>query len=139
MKSTRVALSGLICPLLVLTGSARAATVTIDGSKTYQVIDGFGANLNHRSWTNTGDLEPVLNALVNQAGMTVFRVVYDNSDWETNNDSGNIGVLNQVYATSPEFQKLWGIMGYLNQLGITNGLMLNFQGFAPAWMGGESL
>ncbi len=136
MNLPRTTTIGLL--VLLLAGAAGAATLTVDGSKTYQVIDGFGVNANHRSWTGT-ELQPVLDALVDQAGMTVFRVVYDNSDWETNNDSSNLSPVYHAYATSPEFQALWGIMGYLNQKGITNGMMLNFQGFGPSWMGGESL
>jgi hypothetical protein len=39
----------------------------------------------------------------------------------------------QIYG-SGEFQGLWGLTSYLNQKGITNGVMYNFQGFGPAWM-----
>ena len=46
---------------------------------TYQVIDGFGVNANYRSW-NGDELKPVLDALIDQAGMTLFRVVYDNTN-----------------------------------------------------------
>jgi len=86
----------------------------------------------------------VLDALIDQAGMTLFRVVYDNAYWETNNDNGNANVMNwayyaPIYANTPDFQAMWGIMAYLNQRGITNGLMPNFQGLGPAWMGGENL
>ena len=76
MKSAKKAIAGLFSSLLVLTGPAGAATVTIDGTQTYQTIDGFGVNANHRSWTNN-ELQPVLDALIDQAGMTLFRVVYD--------------------------------------------------------------
>ena len=120
-----------------------SATVTVNGALTYQTIDGFGVNANHRNWTNN-ELVPVLDALINQAGMTLFRVVYDNADWETNNENPGPIVTNwpyfsMVYSNTPDFQALWGIMAYLNQKGITNGLMPNFQGLGPAWMGGESL
>ncbi len=127
----------MFCSVVLLSGAARAA-VTVDGSKTYQVIEGFGVNANHRSWNN-GELSPVLDALIDQAGMSLFRVVYDNADWETNNYGGDFTVLNRTYANSPEFQALWGMMAYLNQRGISNGMMLNFQGFGPTWMGGQSL
>lgn len=50
-----------------------AATVTFDGGVTYQTIDGFGANINHRSWNND-ELKAMIDALVDQAGMTLFRV-----------------------------------------------------------------
>jgi len=118
------------------------ATVTVNGAQTYQVIDGFGVNANHRSWTNN-ELEPVLDALIDQAGMTLFRVVYDNSDWETNNHNSGPTLTNWTYFStvynSWDFQALWGIMAYLNQKGITNGVIPNFQGFGPSWMGGLTL
>jgi O-glycosyl hydrolase len=112
-------------------------TVTVDGSQTYQTIAGFGANINHRNWTNS-ELQPVIDAMVDQAGMTIFRIIFDNSDWEATNDNSDPDVMNwayynQVYA-SGEFQRLWGLTAYLNQKGITNGVMFNFQGFGPAWM-----
>jgi hypothetical protein len=66
--------------LLVFTIPGVAATVTINGAQTYQVIDGFGVNANHRSWTNS-ELQPVIDALIDQAGMTIFRVLYDRTDW----------------------------------------------------------
>jgi O-glycosyl hydrolase len=137
---SRVALCvGLIVPALLLgpAGLADTATVTIDGSQTYQVIEGFGASVNHRSWNNN-ELQPVLDALIAQGGMTLFRVVFDKTDWEATNDNSDPYVMNwsyynQVYS-APDFRKLWDIMAYLNQKGITNGLMLNFQGTGPDWM-----
>ncbi len=130
-------IKGLCASLLVLASAGGAATITVDGSKTYQVIEGFGVNANHRSWVNT-EMQPVLDALIDQAGMTAFRVVYDNADWATNNNSTYLGINNPAYS-GPEFNALWGMMAYLNQKGITNGMMLNFQGLGPSWMGGQSL
>jgi O-glycosyl hydrolase len=119
-----------------------AATVTFNGGVTYQTIDGFGANINHRSWTND-DLKPVIDALVDQAGMTLFRVIYDKPDWEATNENVSPYVMNwdyynQVYS-SAEFQKLWGLVAYLNRKGISNGVMFNFQGNGPAWLGSPAL
>jgi hypothetical protein len=124
--------------LSALTVSVSAASVVIDGGKTYQVIEGFGANINHRSWDNNHELQPVLDALIDQAGMTLFRVVYDNTDWETTNDNSNANVMNWDYYgpiySGPDFQKMWDMIRYLNGKGITNGVMPNFQGFGPDWM-----
>jgi O-glycosyl hydrolase len=118
------------------------ATLTIDGSQTYQTIDGFGVNANHRSWTNN-ELKPVLDALIDQAGMTLFRVLYDKADWEGTNDNADPDVMNWAYYNSvygaPDFEKMWDMATYLNQRGITNGLMFNFQGGGPQWMGGSPL
>ncbi len=115
-----------------------AQTVTIDGSQTFQTLDGLGANIHYFAWTND-DLKPVIDALVDQAGMRVFRVVFDNADWEATNlyvatNVINWGVLNPLYGTD-RFQHLWGLIGYLNQKGISNGVMVNFQGVGPLWMG----
>ncbi len=126
----------------VMTASAANFNITIDSSQQFQVIDGFGVNANHRSFTNN-EITPVLDSLIDQAGMTLFRVVYDNSDWEATNDNSNSSVMNWSYYNSiysgPDFQKMWDMMAYLNKKGITNGVMPNFQGFAPTWMGGLSL
>jgi O-glycosyl hydrolase len=118
-----------------------AATITIDGSQTNQVIEGFGVNINSWGWTNQ-DLKPVVDGLIDGAGMTLFRVVVNNG-WETTNDNDDPNVMNWNYYnaiySSPDFEKLWGLLGYLNQRGITNGIMLNFQGPGPEWMGGNTL
>jgi O-glycosyl hydrolase len=118
-----------------------AVSITIDGSQTNQYIDGFGVNANYWSYTNS-DLNPVLDALVDQAGMTLFRVVFNNG-WETNNDNDDPDVMNQSYYNTlysgPEFQKLWGLLHYLEQKGLSDSITLNFQGPGPAWMGGNTM
>jgi len=128
--------------LLGVAGRANAATITINGSQTYQVIEGFGVNANHRSWNNN-ELQPVLDALIDQAGLTLFRVIFDKTDWESTNDNSDPNVLNWTYYsqlyTNSDFQKQWDMSAYLNQRGISNGLMFNFQGVGPAWMGGNTL
>ena len=128
--------------LLGVAGRANAATITINGSQTYQVIEGFGVNANHRSWNNN-ELQPVLDALIDQAGLTLFRVIFDKTDWESTNDNSDPNVLNWTYYnqiyTIPDFQKQWAMSAYLNQRGISNSLMFNFQGVGPPWMGGNTL
>ena len=119
-----------------------AGTVTINGAVTYQTIDGFGVNANSLSWTNN-QVQPVLDALINQAGMTLFVVLVDNANWEATNDNDNANVMNWSYYntiySSADFQKLWGMMAYLNQQGITNGLIPKVGGPVALWMGGMSL
>jgi O-glycosyl hydrolase len=142
LARTQTAYTVLLGLVLLLAGTASAAPATISGAQSYQTIDGFGVNANHRSWYNT-ELQPVLDALIDQGGMTLFHVVFDNNNWETTNDNSNPYVMNWAYYTNvysaPEFQQLWGIMAYLNQRGITNGLVPVFQGPVPLWMGGLSL
>jgi O-glycosyl hydrolase len=104
-----------------------AATVTFNGGVTYQTIEGFGANINHRSWNND-ELKPVIDGLVDQAGMTLFRVIYDKTDWEGTNENTSPYVMNwnyynQVYS-SPEFQRI------STRRGSATGLCLTFKGMA---------
>jgi O-glycosyl hydrolase len=133
----------LIVPALLSGPSGLSeVVVTVDGSQTYQTMEGFGVNANHRGWNNN-ELKPVLDALIDQAGMTLFRVIFDKTDWEDTNDNSNPNVFNwtyynQVYST-PDFQKMWDMAAYLNQRGITDGLMFNLQGNGPDWMGGSAL
>ena len=119
--------------------SVNPATVTIDGSQTFQTIDGFGVNLNH--W-NTNEIGPVIDALVDQAGMTLFRVIMDHADWEAANTNSNPsvtnwvvnwGYYNGVYSTT-DFENLWDTIDYLNKKGLTNGISLSFMGAGPSWL-----
>jgi O-glycosyl hydrolase len=134
---------GFLCVLLIIGAAPLAsAAVTISGAKVYQTIDGFGVDANHRSWNGT-ELQPVLNALIDQAGMTLFRVVYDKTDWEATNDNTDPATMNWTYYntvySSAGFTKLWNLVSYLNQRGIIDGIMFNFQGGGPSWMGGGYL
>ena len=61
-----------------------------------QTIEGFGGDINHRSWNND-DLKPVIDGLVDQAGMTLFRVIYDKTDWEATNENASPYVMNWDY------------------------------------------
>ncbi len=125
----------------LLTVQLPPGTVAVNGGVTYQTIDGFGVNANHRSWNN-GELQPVVDALIDQAGFTIFHVIFDNNNWEGTNDNSDPNNMNWAYYntvySSPDFQQMWAMMKYLNQRGITTGLVPDFEGPPPLWMGGET-
>jgi len=125
-----VFLAGLCVPL-------GASAVTFNGATTYQTMDGIGVNVNYRSWEGT-NLVPVLNAYIEQAGASLFRVTFDLSDWEAVNDDTNSNTFNWDYYnpiySSPEFTRLWEMIEYLNGRGFTNRVCLTFMGWGPAWM-----
>ena len=137
----RLPTTRLLLLLFLIARPAGSATVTIDGSVTNQVIDGFGVDANYWHFNND-ELWPPIDALIDQAGMTLFRVVVNNG-WEAVNDNDDPAVMNWTYYnaiySSPEFEKLWSVISHLNQKGITNGIILNFQGPGPDWLGGDSL
>src|SRR5687767_12641980 len=114
-------------------------SIQIDGSKKMQKIDGIGVNANTRSW-NGEELKPALNLLLDSVNATIWRVIVETVEkWEDENDNNdpftfNWDYYNKLYET-PKFQKAWDMIGYLNQRGITDKLMINFMGFAPQWMG----
>jgi hypothetical protein len=127
----------------VLTVLPTAGTLIVNGAQTYQTIDGFGVNANSGSWTNN-EVQPLLDAFIDQAGVTLFLAEFvGNDNWETSNANPGSSLTNWTYFNSvysgPNFQQLWGMMAYLNQRGITNGLMPKFTGATALWMGGESL
>ncbi len=117
-------------------------SIRIDGAAKKQLIDGFGVNVNHRSW-NEGGLLPVLEAMIDQAGMTIFRIVFDNADWEAENDNDNPAVMDAGYYgaifSSQRFQPLWDMFAWFNRRGLSDNVFLNFMGPGPEWMGGGNL
>lgn len=123
-------LAGLCFPLW-------ASAITFNGATTYQTMDGIGVNLNYRGWEGA-NLVPVLNAYIEQAGASLFRVTFDLSDWEAVNDDTNSNTFNWDYYnpiySSPEFTRLWDMIEYLNGRGFTNRVCLAFMGWGPAWM-----
>src|SRR5277367_6608781 len=128
----------MFCMVVTLVTFSRPARAqyTVNGAQTNQVIDGFGVNINHRSW-NGDELKPMLDTMISQGGFTIFRVIFDNTDWVATNNASQ-DYYNSVYG-SARFEKLWDLVAYLNQKGITNGIMFNFQGPGPSWMSGQSL
>jgi O-glycosyl hydrolase len=112
-------------------GGAQTFNVfTVDGAQTYQTIDGFGANVNGNDPTNA--IGPVLSRLVNDAGMTLFRVIKDREDWQptaANDYSAYRGTPPQT-----NFVNLWSTIRYLNQLGISDGISISLMGQGPSWM-----
>lgn len=144
--TVRHARAGAVClraaSEVVAAPGAVPARLVIDGATVFQPIDGFGVNLNHRSWAG-GELQPVLDAFIGDAGMTVFRVVFDNTDWEEPNDNGDPRVADEAYYQarygSPRFQPLWDLMAELNRRGLSRHAFFNFMGPGPAWMGGGTL
>jgi chitodextrinase len=135
-----VILALLITPLVgVQKAHAADVTLTVDGSQVFQTIDGFGVNANSASWNGT-DLIPVVDSLIAN-GSTIWRVVIDNQDWEATNDDSdpnnyNWAAYNTMYS-SPKFEKLWGMIAYLNSRGVK--VILCPMGKAPNWMGGLML
>jgi hypothetical protein len=124
----------------VTVSSGSGTALTVDGAQTFQTIDGFGVNLNSLSWKN-GELRPAIDMLVDQLGATIWRVVFDMEDWESPNDNSDPNTANWTYYnglySNAKFQNLWGTLRYLNQKGITTGIMVSFMGRVPAWMGGS--
>lgn len=116
-------------------------SLQVDGSKTFQRVDGFGVNANTRSW-NGQELEPALNLLIDSMHATIWRVVVETVEkWEEVNDNDdpfnfNWDYYNKLYET-PKFRKAFETIRYLNSRGITDRLMINFMGWLPSWMGGE--
>jgi hypothetical protein len=114
--------------------------VAVDGNAKRQVVQGFIVNTNSAPW-NDGALIPVLDLLLDQGG-SIYRVIVDKMDWEATNDNADPFTFNWAYYntiySSPKFENFWSTIAYLNSRGITDGVLLNFMGPGPGWMGPTS-
>jgi O-glycosyl hydrolase len=148
-----------IAGLIPLTISAQTSevTLTIDGAAKYQTMDGFGVNINPAWWINGSYsdakvVQPALDLLVDSLGATIYRAVIEEIDWEEVNDDNdpnhfNWDYYNKVFSDT-RFIGVWNTLRYLNQKGITDGLVISFMGAGPSaaplteadpkrsWMGG---
>src|SRR6185503_352316 len=137
----RILALALAMGALTVTTGAAAVPLTVDGAQRFQVMDGFGVSANSASWDG-GELRPAIDQLLS-AGMSIFRVAIENTDWESTNDNADPAVFdwtyyNRVYS-SPKFEELWSTISYLNSKGVRERLMLSFMGRLPGWMGGADL
>jgi hypothetical protein len=124
------------------TNAATNSNLTVNGSQTFQTMDGMGVNINVNSW-NGGQLAPALDLLVRTNGSSLIRVIRDPMDWVTSESlipalhSLDPVTLQQVYET-PKMQDIWNTIGSLNLIGVGgNQIILNFMGWTPTWLGGS--
>ncbi|MBK8884983.1 MAG: CehA/McbA family metallohydrolase [Bacteroidales bacterium] len=151
-----VLIMGVVIPLKISAQTAELK-LQIDGATKYQTMDGFGVNINPAWWyngsyTDAKIVQPAIDLLVDSLGATIFRAVIEEIDWEEVNDDNdpdhfNWDYYNKVFS-SPRFMGVWNTLRYLNQKGITDGLVISFMGAGPAapplekpdpkrsWMGG---
>jgi O-glycosyl hydrolase len=132
-------------------------SLKIDGTKTFQTMDGFGVNINPAWWYNGSYydavvVQPAIDLLIDSLGATIFRAVIEEIDWEVVNDDNDPNHFNWDYYNSifsnTRFQGVWNTLRYLNKKGITRNLMISLMGAPPAsapmtapdpaksWMGG---
>jgi O-glycosyl hydrolase len=129
----------------------------INGAERFQQLDGFGMNINTAWWYDGkyGDasvVQPAIDQLIDSLGVTIFRAVIEETDWEEINDNNDPDTFNWDYYnkvfSDARFKGVWNTLHYLNSRGITKGLILSFMGGPPAakplatpnpkrsWMGG---
>ena len=126
------------------------ANFVIDGSKSYQVMDGMGANLNAKSWSDGGNNGAWLDWLITTAGISNVRLVKDRMDWVDSQsttkpaatlaalEAKDQATLNSVYgagAADPEMSDLWASIAKLNDLGVRGDqITVSFMGYTAKWM-----
>jgi O-glycosyl hydrolase len=114
-----------------------AGTLRVDGSRQFQRIDGFGVNVNPKAEPNA-DFAGAISQLADQLGASIWRVIVENSDWESVNDDADPFYFNWDYYgavyESPKFQAIWNTIAQLNQKGAPQ-IVLAAMGLLPDWMG----
>lgn len=109
--------------------------VTVDLSKRYQTIDGFGVNFNATYFRHSQ--KAMIDMLLDDLGATIFRLdPYGLTNWEAKNDDNDPKHMNWEYYNDrysiPTFEASWRAARYLNSRGIQPFLALS--GIAPEWM-----
>jgi len=113
--------------------------LTLDGSTTFQTIEGLGVNINSGAW-DSGAFAPYLTKAVQEMGASRFRVVVEEaSALEPSNDDADPATFDwtdyDATFSTTQFQNLWSTIAHLNSLGISGGITLSIMGQAPAFMG----
>jgi len=126
---------------LTLNAQDKSVSLKVDGTNKFRQIDGFGVNINTAWWYN-GDfrdariIQPAIDLLIDSLGVTIFRAVIEEMDWEKVNDDNdpdnfNWNYYNKVFSNK-RFQGVWNTLHYLNQKGITDELIISFMGGPPS-------
>lgn len=111
--------------------------MTVNAEKQYQVIEGFGVNINPDQWRN-GNLKKTIDVLVEDLGCTLFRFDCTGlANWldpAKRNTDGKYpaNYLQEVY-TGRTFQDAWECFRYLNSKGIEP--FFNVSGRIPPALG----
>ncbi len=109
--------------------------VTVDLSKRYQTMDGFGVNFNGTYFRESQ--KPMIDMLIDDLGATIFRLdPYGITNWEAANDNDDPKVMNWEYYNDrysiPTFEASWAAARYLNSRGLK--VFMALSGTAPEWM-----
>ena len=119
---------------------------SVDGGTEFQIMDGFGVNINAAWWYNGdyGDskiVQPAIDLLIDSLGATIFRVVIEEMDWETVNDDNDPDHFDWTYYnrifSNDRFRSVWKTLNYLNKRGVDDGLIISFMGGPPAASPGD--
>ena len=114
--------------------------LNVNGERRFQVMEGFGANINPVNHWRDGELVPVLDLLIDDLGASLFRLdPYGFSNWIDPDSTGDRSLLHadrwpHIYRSQP-FQDAWNTARYLNKKGAR--IILNVSGVVPKWMCSE--
>ncbi len=139
----RVTVIFVWCLAIDVAGNAAEAPIvklaTLDATRKYQTIDGFGANLNPDQWRD-GNIKPALDLLVDDMGGTLFRFdCFGLAEWldpAKRDKSGRFPpeYLREVY-TRQDFRDAWAMFRYLDSKEVK--LFLNVSGRVPRALAGS--
>ena len=130
--------------------SSLSGNMVVDATVTFQTMDGLGANLNARSWSDGGNNGAWLEWLVNTGGLSNVRLAKDRLDWVDSagattpsatlaalqlKDAATLDAVYGASAPDPEINDLWNSIAKLNALGVSGDhLTVSFMGWTSAWM-----
>ncbi|MCJ7692710.1 MAG: hypothetical protein MUO22_04780, partial [Sedimentisphaerales bacterium] len=134
----------LICVVFLIGGGGEVFSETpvkeavLNAEKQFQVIDGFGANINPAQWRD-GELKAAIDLLVDELGCSLFRFdCYGQANWLDPGKRDEEGCYAEAYLeevyTSKVFRDAWETYRYMQSKGVK--LFLNVSGRIPAGLAG---
>ncbi|UCC22798.1 MAG: hypothetical protein JSW23_01640 [Planctomycetota bacterium] len=127
-----------ICRAGEVLGERPVKEAVLNAEKEFQVIDGFGANINPAQWRE-GNLKTAIDLLVDELGGSLFRFdCYGQANWLDPSKRDEEGLYPEAYLeevyTSKVFKDAWETYRYMQSKGVK--LFLNVSGRIPAELAG---
>ena len=139
--SKRLLLVGVFFAILFsgeVFGERTIKEAVLNAEREFQVIDGFGANINPAQWRE-GNLKGAIDLLVDELGGSLFRFdCYGQANWLDPSKRDEKGRYSEAYLeevyTSKVFRDAWETYRYMQSKGVK--LFLNVSGRIPAELAG---
>jgi hypothetical protein len=118
-----------------MSAAGKLVQINVDASQVFQIIDGFGVNINSKQWQPR--LLPAMELLIHDLGASLYRLdIFGKSNWPDPDGSVGVAALDPIHLQKIYMGEIarrgWEMIRYLNSQGIEP--YLTASGDVPTWM-----